>query len=65
MALGVAARAPLTPTERQTLDLPRVTNFSNTAPEHEVALIIRRTQNDVAGAARFRPRREGLVTRPI
>ena len=44
---------------------PRVTNFSNTAPEREVELINRRTQNEIAGAARFRPNREGLVTRPI
>jgi predicted anti-sigma-YlaC factor YlaD len=65
MAVGVAARAPLTATERETLDLPRVTNFSNTAPEREVELINRRTQNEIAGAARFRPNREGLVTRPI
>lgn len=65
MAFGVAARAPLPPGSEDTGELPRVTNFSNTAPEREVELIIRRTQNEVVGAMRFRPNREGIRIRPI
>ena len=63
MALGVAARAPLSTSERDKLALPRVTNFANNA-EHEVALIIRRAENDNA-RTRFRPTVEGIATRPI
>ena len=65
MAVGIAARAPLSPIEQDRVDLPRVTNFSNTAPQREVELINRRTQNEVARHSRFRPDREGLATRPI
>jgi hypothetical protein len=59
MALGIAARAPLTPGEPD--KLPRVTNFASNA-EREVALIKRRAEND---NARFRTTIEGLITRPI
>jgi len=61
MALGVSARAPLSTGERDRL--PRVTNFANHA-EREVALIIRRAENDNA-RSQFRPTLEGVITRPI
>ena len=64
MALGVASRAPLPTDERKSVELPRVTNFANNA-EREVALIIRRAENDDA-RLRFRPAPRGTVTtRPI
>lgn len=64
MALGVAARSPLPADKREGLALPRVTNFANNA-EREVALIIRRAENDEA-RLRFRPAPRGTVTtRPI
>jgi ferric-dicitrate binding protein FerR (iron transport regulator) len=65
MALGIASRAPLTPSDRDTLDLPQVTNFANKAPEREVELIIRRAENDEAQRTRFRPRKAGIVMRPV
>ena len=61
MAFGVAARAPLPADDRD--KLPRVTNFANNA-EREVALIIRRAENDNA-RLRFRSTLAGIVTRPI
>ena len=61
IALGISARAPLSPGE--TDKLPRVTNFANNA-EQEVVLIQRRAQNDEARSG-FHPMREGDVTRPI
>jgi len=61
MALGVSARAPLSTGERDRL--PRVTNFADNA-EREVALIIRRVENDHA-RSHFRPTLEGVITRPI
>jgi len=61
MALGVSARAPLSTGESD--KLPRVTNFANNA-EREVALIIRRAENDNA-RLRFRQTIAGIVTRPI
>jgi predicted anti-sigma-YlaC factor YlaD len=63
MALGLAGRAPLSTGDRDRLQLPRVTNFANNA-EQEVALIIRRAENDHA-RSRLRPTVEGVVTRPI
>jgi len=65
MALGVASRAPLEPTERESFDLPRVTNFANQAPVREVELITRRTANDKIASTRFRPKKQGAVIRPI
>jgi ferric-dicitrate binding protein FerR (iron transport regulator) len=65
MALGVASRAPLAPSENNSGALPRVTNFANSAPAREVELISRRTQNEQASATRFRPMGPGVVTRPI
>lgn len=65
MALGVASRAPLSPSERDSVDLPRVTNFANNAPAREVELITRRTENEQASSTRFRPQRPGIVTQPI
>jgi predicted anti-sigma-YlaC factor YlaD len=61
IALGISARAPLSPGE--TDKLPRVTNFANNA-EREVDLINRRAENDKARSG-FHPMREGDVTRPI
>jgi predicted anti-sigma-YlaC factor YlaD len=63
MALGIAARAPLSTGERDKLQLPRVTNFANNA-DREVALIIRRAENDQA-RSHLRFTAEGFVTRPI
>jgi hypothetical protein len=65
MALGVASRAPLEPTERESFDLPRVTNFANQAPLREVELITRRSANDKIASTRFRPKKQGAVIRPI
>jgi hypothetical protein len=65
MAFGVASRPPLAPSQRDSAELPRVTNFSNDAPAHEVELIIRRAENDRASATRFRPRRPGIVIRVV
>ena len=65
MALGIASREPLSRGEQSVLDLPRVTNFANKAPEREVELITRRVENDRAATTRFRPRKQGIVTRPI
>lgn len=65
MALGIASRAPLTPSERDSFELPRVTNFANKAPEREVELIVRRSENDEAQRTRFRPRKPGIVMRPV
>ena len=65
MALGIASRGPLTPTERDTFKLPQVTNFANTSPVREVELITRRVENEKAGSTRFRPKKPGIVVRPI
>jgi hypothetical protein len=65
MALGVASRAPLDPSERESLQLPRVTNFANQAPVREVELITRRVENDKMATTRFRPRKPGAVIRPV
>lgn len=65
IALGVAARAPLSTGEQDKLELPRVTNFANNAPAREVELISRRTENERASSTRFRPQRPGIVTQPI
>lgn len=65
MALGVASRAPLSATERNSFDLPRVTNFANQAPEHEVELITRRVENEKQAPTKFRPKKPGVVTRPV
>jgi hypothetical protein len=65
MALGVASRAPLSPSDRDSSELPRVTNFANQAPEREVELINRRLENREQGATKFRPRKPGVVTRPV
>ena len=64
MALGIAARAPLSSSESDSFDLPRVTNFANTAPTREVELITRRVENQRA-ANRFKPRKSGIVMRPV
>jgi predicted anti-sigma-YlaC factor YlaD len=65
MALGIAARAPLDTSDSESLELPRVTNFANSAPEHEVELITRRVENLKAAPTRFRPKKPGVVTRPV
>ena len=65
MALGIASRAPLPVGEQSSLELPRVTNFANQAPEREVELINRRVENEKAGSTRFRPRKPGVVMRPV
>lgn len=65
MALGIASRAPLSPSDSDSAALPRVTNFANTAPLREVELITRRVANERAGATRFRPHKPGMVMRPI
>ena len=65
MALGVASRAPLTPAESDSFTPPRVTNFANQAPEREVELIERRIANDKAVETRFRPKKPGVVLRPV
>ncbi len=65
MALGVASRAPLSASDGDSFDLPRVTNFANQAAEREVELIARRVENEKVGSTRFRPTKPGSVTRPI
>jgi anti-sigma factor RsiW len=65
MALGIASRAPLSESDRGSFDLPRVTNFANNAPEREVELITRRVENEKAGSTRFRPKKPGVVMRPV
>lgn len=65
MALGIASRAPLTPSDRDSLELPQITNFANNAPEREVELITRRVENQRAGSTRFRPQKPGVVNLPI
>ena len=65
MALGVASRAPLAPSERDSFKVPQVTNFANKAPEREVELITRRLENEKADRTRFRPRKPGVVMRPV
>jgi predicted anti-sigma-YlaC factor YlaD len=66
MALGIAARSPLSSTDQgDSLELPRVTNFANRAPQREVELITRRVENEKAGTTRFRPRKPGTVMRPV
>jgi anti-sigma factor RsiW len=65
MALGIAARGPLAPADGDSFDLPRVTNFANEAPDREQELIIRRVANLEAAPTKFRPRKPGLVVRPI
>jgi anti-sigma factor RsiW len=61
MALGVSVRAPLSTGESD--KLPRVTNFANNA-EREVALIVRRAENDEA-RSHLRSTVTSVVTRPI
>jgi anti-sigma factor RsiW len=61
MALGVASRAPLAPSERNSLELPQVTNFANAAPQREVELITRRVENRELAATRFRPKKPSVV----
>jgi anti-sigma factor RsiW len=65
MALGVASRAPLDPSDRESFDLPRVTNFANQAPQREVELITRRTENEKIAPTRFRPKKQGAAIRPV
>ena len=65
MALGIASRAPLSSSDRESFDLPRVTNFANKTPEREVELITRRVENEKAGTTRFRPKKPGSVVRPV
>ena len=65
MALGVASRAPLSAGDRESFDLPRVTNFANKTPEHEVELIARRVENEKAGDHPLPPEEARLVVRPI
>ena len=65
MALGVASRAPLSASDRESFELPRVTNFANKTPLHEVELIARRVENEKAGTTTFRPQKTGSVVRPI
>lgn len=65
MALGIASSGPLTPSERDSLELPHITNFANKAPEREVELIARRVENQRAGSTGFRPQKPGVVYLPI
>ena len=65
MALGIASRAPLSPSAENSGELPRVTNFANSAPEREVELIIRRVENEKARSTRYRPSKPGVVMRPV
>ena len=65
MALGIAARAPLSSSDSESFDIPQVTNFANHAPQREVELITRRLENEKAGTTRFRPKKPGSVMRPI
>jgi anti-sigma factor RsiW len=64
MALGVASRAPLAPSERSENALPQVTNFANAAPEREVELIARRVENRELGETRFRPKKPRVFVMP-
>ena len=64
MALGIASRGPITPSD-ESFGLPQVTNFANQAPEREVELITRRAENEKAQTTRFRPKKPGVVLRPI
>jgi len=64
MALGIASRGPITPSD-ESFGLPQVTNFANQAPEREVELITRRVDNEKAQTTRFRPKKPGVVMRPI
>jgi predicted anti-sigma-YlaC factor YlaD len=64
MALGIASRGPITPSD-ESFGLPQVTNFANQAPEREVELITRRVENEKAQTTRFRPKKPGVVMRPI
>jgi len=61
MAIGVASRSPLPVNEREPLQFPRVTNFSNDA-EGEVDQILRAQGS--GALARLRPGRQG-VRRPL
>ncbi len=65
MALGIASRGPLTSGNQDSFEVPQVTNFANKSPEREVELIIRRAENDEAQRTRFRPRKQGIVMRPV
>jgi predicted anti-sigma-YlaC factor YlaD len=65
MALGIAARSPLSTSDSESFEMPRVTNFANTAPEREVELITRRVENEKAVSTRFRPKKTGVVMRPV
>ena len=65
MALGIASRAPLSASDGESFELPRVTNFANKAPEREVELITRRVENEKAGSTLFRPKKAGSVIRSI
>ena len=65
MALGIAARAPLSSSDSESFDFPQVTNFANKTPEREVELITRRVENEKAGTTRFRPKKPGSVVRPV
>ena len=65
MALGIAARAPLSSSDSESFDFPQVTNFANNAPQREVELITRRIENVKAGTTRFRPKKPGSLMRPI
>ena len=60
MALGVASRAPLSASDRESFDLPRVTNFANKTPLHEVELIARRVENEKAGTTTLPPAEDRL-----
>jgi anti-sigma factor RsiW len=57
MAVGLASRAPLPADERESVELPRVTNFSNDA-EAEVDQILRAQSR--GALARVRPGRQGV-----
>lgn len=65
MALGIASRSPLDPSDRESFELPRVTDFANQAPIREVELIARRADNEKIASTRYRPKKQGAVTRPI
>ena len=49
----------------ESFGLPQVTNFANQAPEREVELITRRVDNEKAQTTRFRPKKPGVVMRPV
>ena len=57
MAIGVASRAPLPVDERDSFELPRVTNFSNDA-QAEMDQILR--AQSLGPMARVRPGRQGV-----